>query len=301
MKIFYYLYIIKLRKLVSKDDHLAMMFIVVGYLIQFLIYYNSFEKYRFLAILFISPVLSDYFNRNDVDLLKLNKNYKWLLFIEKCIMLLPLLIVFLIKKDFIQFVGVFFIVAILINLPKIKSKMILYPFNLFNPFWHICFRKQKLIISLPIAIGLIFIANNYKNDGITLFVFILLGLIISSPTMEKETKEVIKLSPFNSSNYLIEQLKNTVYNSALFIIPVFVSLCLLSKWSLLLFLPLTIVVSIIGTVLKYAFFDRLTIQKLTFGMLIIYSLKYYGAPLLLMPYYYKKAIQNLNTIKYAHH
>jgi hypothetical protein len=215
--------------------------------------------------------------------------------------LLPFYIIFLLKKEFLLFLVFIFWKIILINIPRINFKPIPFPFNLFNPFWHINFRQYKLIFILPIVLILIYLAIDYNNENIIYFSFVVLTLISCIPSFEREQLEEIKITPFNSKKYLSCQLKNSVINSTYLIVPIAIILCFLLKWDLILSLLGVIMFTLINILLKYVFYTNTFLHQIAFIFFVGLTISLFGVPLLLTPYLYKKSVENLNTIKHANH
>ena len=214
---------------------------------------------------------------------------------------MPFYIVFLLKWDFLILLVFLIFKIIMINLPKINFKTISYPFQLFNPYWHIHFRKYKLVFLFPVLSGLIFMSIKHSNENIIYFVFIGLTLIFCVPSFERECLDEIKRTPFDSKTYLIHQFKNSLINSLYLIIPIAIILSILLKWDMLFFLVGVVIITLTNILLKYTFFSNPFLQQIVFILFFLLSISLFGVPLLIVPYLYIKSIENLNTIKYANH
>lgn len=301
IKILYFLLIIRFRKLLSKDDYIAIFILMILYFCAAIISYMNYETLNNYLFILLIDIFIQHTNRTDLELLLLKKNYKLILFIEYLIYLMPFYIVFLLKWDFlILFVFLIFKI-IMINLPKINFKTISYPFQLFNPYWHIHFRKYKLVFLFPVLSGLIFMSIKHSNENIIYFVFIGLTLIFCVPSFERERLDEIKRTPFDSKTYLIHQFKNSLINSLYLIIPIVIILIILLKWDMLFFLVGVVIITLTNILLKYTFFSNPFLQQIVFILFLLLSISLFGVPLLIVPYLYIKSIENLNTIKYANH
>ncbi|CAM3818979.1 Putative ABC-type transport system, permease component [Flavobacterium branchiophilum] len=300
-KILYFLFIIRFRKIVSKDDYLAIFILCFLYVsIAIIAFINYIDFYNYLFIMLVD-ILIHYINRSDLELLKLKNNYKTILFFEYVIYLSPFLIVFLLKKEYLLFLGFILFKIILINTPKINFKTIPYPFHLFNPFWHISFRKYKLALFFPIVLILIYIAIEHNNENIIYFSFIVLALISCIPSFERERLEEIQITPFDSRKYLIYQIKNSIINTLYIIFPIAIALCFFLKWDLILSLFGILIITLINILLKYVFYSNPYLHQIVFIFFVGLTITLYGVTLLIIPYLYKKSIENLNAIKYANH
>jgi hypothetical protein len=298
LQILKYLLLIRLRKWVSKDDYLAYFILLLLHSLGALFFYFYFEDYKNYIFLCFFDVLVFNANREDSSFLKLSKNFKAILFFEYILYLLPYLIVLFLKTEWL-FIAIFLLLnVILINLPILPFKIISYPFELFNVFWHISFRKHKLLFVYPIIFTLCYIYYLHKNDNVLLFGFLLLTLVSCIASFEREKAEEIIINPFNSEKYLSFQLKNTLINTFYVFFPA-VHVFSILNWEMLVYILPVFVISITATLLKYIYFNNIMLQQLVFVILVVLSITLFGLPMLLIPYLYKKAISNLNSIKYV--
>jgi len=295
--ILHYLFLVRFRKLVSKDDNLAICLIILfHFAVVFLFYknYNSLNKYIFIPFL---EIVIYHIQRSDIELLRLKKNYKTILFIEYLICFFPFYLVLIFKKELAFIMGILLFQIFLINLPKINLKVISYPFHTFNIFWHVTFRKFKLIYTIPLSIALTFISIKYNNENLIFFVFLILIVISSVSSFEQERVEEIKRNPFDSERYLLYQFKNSLINTFYIICPVIIIVCCFLQWDKLLFVPIIFIVPLINIVLKYNYFSNDYLHQIVFTAFITLTILLYGLPLLLIPFLYRKAIKNINKLK----
>ena len=298
LQILKYLLIIRLRKWVSKDDYLAYFLLLLIHFLGALLIYFYFVQYKNYIFLCFFDIIVFNTNRNDSSFLELSKKYKVILFFEYILYLLPYLIVLFLKQEWL-FIAIFLLFnLVLINLPKMKFKIISYPFELFNVFWHISFRKHKLLFVYPIILALCYIYYLHKNENVLLFGFLLLTLVSCIVSFEREKVEEIIINPFNSEKYLSFQLKNTLINTFYVFFPAVLVFPILN-WEMLVYILPIFVISITATLLKYIYFNNIMLQQLVFVLLVVLSITLFGLPMLLIPYLYKKAISNLNSIKYV--
>ncbi len=301
LKIIYLLFLVRFRKLVSKGDHFAIVILLSIYILIAFVVFKNYEELKYYLYLLFIDIFVQHINRTDIELLKLKSKYKIILFIEYIIYLLPFYIIFLLQKDLLLFFGFIIYKIILINSKRVNFKTIKYPFHLFNPFWHIGFRKYKLVLFLPVILILIYMAIKHNNENIIYFTFIVLALISCVPSFERERLEEIKLTPFDSKKYLFYQFKNALINTTCLIIPIAIILCFLLKWNMLLFLFGIYIITLINILLKYVFYSNPFLHQIVFIFFVGLTVTLFGVPLLITPYLYKKSIENLNTIKYANH
>ena len=295
--ILHYLFLVRFRKLVSKDDNLAVFIIVLLYFGSAFLIYRNFEKFRnYVPFLFLE-ILVYHVQRLDLELLKMKKNYKLILFIEYLIYSSPFYLVLLLKNEFIFIAAIILFKILLINAPKFNLKILKYPFDTFNIYWHISFRKYKLIYILPILIAIIFMAVSNNKQNLLYAVFLGLSVITCVPSFERETTEEIKQNPFSAEKYLSCQFKNSIINTAYLVLPFALTLCFLLQWEKLIFLIFIFIVPLLNLLFKYIYFNNNYLQQIFFTLFIASSIFLFGVPLLATPFIYKKSIQNLNELK----
>lgn len=294
-----YLFKVRFRKLVSKGDSIAIFLIILLYLVTAFLVYKNYEHFQNYILLFFLDVAGYHLQRTDIEILRLNRNYKLILLFEYLIYSLPFHLVLLFKEKYLLIAGVLIFNILLINLPKSNFKTIRYPFHLFNVYWHISFRKYKLIYVFPFLAILIYIATEYKNDNLIYFVMLVLAAIGCVPSFETEKTEEIKRNPFRAEKYLLFQLKNAVLNTFYIVIPIFIIMCCFQQWGKLFLLGIVFIPPVLNVILKYMYFDNPLIHQIVFTIFVSSLFYLFGAPLLALPFMYKKAIKNLNAIKYA--
>ncbi len=294
-----YLFIVRFRKLISKGDRIALLLIVLLYFAIAFLVFRNYQHFQNYILLFFLDTVGYHLQRSDIEILKLRKNYKAILFLEYLIYSLPFYLVLLFKEEFLLITGVLIFNIVLINLPKSNFKTIRYPFNLFNVYWHINFRKYKLIYLFPLLAILIYVATEYQNHNLIYFVLLVLGIIACSPSFEREQVEEIKRNPYTAEKYLKCQLKNTVINTFYITIPIAVMLCCFQQWEKLLWVGFVFIAPLLNVILKYLYFRNDLMHQIVFVLFIVSSVLSFGASLIAIPFMYKKAIQNLKAIKYA--
>nr|WP_294781962.1 hypothetical protein [uncultured Flavobacterium sp.] len=294
-----YLFLVRFRKLVSKDDYIAISLIVAVYLVAAFLVFRNYNYFHNYILLFFLDVVGYHLQRSDIEILKLKKNYKVIFFVEYLIYSLPFHLVLLFKKEFLFIAVVLGFNILLINLPKSKFKTIPYPFHLFNVYWHICFRQYKLIFVFPFLAILMYVSAVYKNENLIYFVLIVLASIGCVPSFEREKIEEIKRNPFTAEKYLLFQLKNTIINTFYIVIPVFILLCCFQEWQKLALLFVVFIPPVLNVIIKYVYFYNNLVHQIVFAFFVSSIFFLFGAPLLATPFMYKKAIKNLKAIKYA--
>ncbi|MFD2942556.1 hypothetical protein [Flavobacterium notoginsengisoli] len=227
----------------------------------------------------------------------MKRNYKLILFTEYLIYSFPFYLVLLVKSEFVFIGAIMLFKIVLINLPKFNLKIIKYPFNTFNIYWHISFRKYKLVYILPLLLIVVFMAVKSNNQNLLYAVFLGLSLIACVPSFERETIAEIKHNPFDSKKYLRFQFKNSIINTCYLVFPIALTMCLLLQWEKLIFLIFIFIAPIINLLFKYIYFNNSYLQHIFFTIFMAGSLFLFGVPFLALPFIYKKAIKTLNELK----
>ncbi|KIA98043.1 hypothetical protein OA93_11350 [Flavobacterium sp. KMS] len=297
IKILKYLILIRFRKILPKDDYLAIGLFLAFYAVIIYFLNQLFPKYNYFFLITTLEIAFYHQNRKDIELLRVNKNYRLLLFLEYTIYSFPFIIIYLINQRWDILIIHFLILYFLILLNKVGLKTIKYPFRLFDPFWHICFRKNKLILFIPLIIFLNVMGDQYNNDNLNLASLFLVSFIGCLPSFNRENIIHIKISSFDSGKYLLKQIQIAIYNTLLLSTALILCLLVFKKWDLLLFVPLVFLFPIISILFKYAFFSNSLLQQIFFALFIINI--QIGIPFLILPYLYYKSIKTINNLKYV--
>lgn len=109
---------------------------------------------------------------------------------------------------------------------------------------------------------------SYKNENLLFSAFLVLSLIACIPPFEREKIEEIKLNPFSAEKYLFCQLKNSVINTAYFIIPIVITIGFLQQWEKLVFVIIIMVLPLVNILLKYIYFNNTFLQQIVFTFFV---------------------------------
>jgi hypothetical protein len=297
LKILKHLILIRFRKIFAKDDFFAiglLLFAITGLCYFLQINYAKFANYLTIFIIQIVVLQTD---RKDIELLKLNKNFRIILFLEYLILSLPILILLLINKKWLLMIGYLFSIFTITFITKSSIKAIKYPFKMFDVFWTISFRKYKLFLLIPVLGFVIYMGFKYQNPNLQYFVLLASGIILCVPTNEREKMHFIKASSFIGKKYLLKEIKTICYNSMFVLIPIAILFAVLQEFQILFIIPLLLLFPIVNLLFKYVFFDRIIVHNIAF--LFFLGNLIYGFPLLFIPILYFKAIKNLKIIQNA--
>lgn len=295
IKILKYLILIRFRKILPKDDYLAISLLLLFYVVAFYFLNKLFPQYPYLFLFSSLELVLYHQNRQDLDLLKFSKIYKLLLFTEYLIYSLPYLLIYSINDRFDIFIIHLSVLILLLLIPKQDYRIIKYPFKLFDPFWHICFRKNKLIIFIPLIVFLNIIGNEYHNENLNISALLIVAIISCLPSFKREELIYLKTNPFDSKKYLFKQIQVVISNTFILSSALIVCFIVFQKWNLLLFISFVFVFPVISILFKYSFFNNPLLQQIFFAFFI--GTAQVGLPFLILPFLYYKSIKTINSLK----
>ncbi|MEK6508296.1 hypothetical protein [Myroides sp. C4067] len=289
-----YLIEIRFRKYISKGDYTAMSLIIGLYIGTAVLAYFNYEVVRGLFYFVFLDVILYHLSRTDIELLKVYKHYRIVLWFEYLLYSFPFLVVLIANQEYVGMGSVVVLYYLLSFIPKKQSTVVKYPFSLVDPFWRISFRKFKLLWILPLVILFSIMGVNHSNENLVIGSFVLAGILTMIPTFERERETEIMTSVLSGREYMEEQVKGQMFNSLLVIMPVLLLVLAMSfDWNYVFWGVLVLVLPMCNTVLKYSFYK----SELKHQLFIASCLIGIGLPLLAMPFLYKRAIRQLNQIK----
>lgn len=292
-----YLIIIRLRKILAKDDFFAIGLLIFFVTILCYLFQVNFYKSVNYLLLFLIQIIIFQIDRKDISLLKINGNFRIILYLEYFILSLPILILFLVNLKWLPIFVYLIIIFGITFIDKLTIKVFKYPFKMFDVFWTISFRKYKLFLLIPILGFVIYMSVKYQNQNLQYFVLLVMAIVLYIPTSEREKLQYIKASTFIGKAYLLQQVQVILYNSMFILVPFAVILLFLKQFQLLLFIPILLIFPLVNLLFKYVFFDRVTTHNIFFVLFI--GCLVYGFPLIFVPFLYYKSIQNLKIIQNA--
>ena len=296
MQLSLYLSYIYYRRLFSKGDILTIMALITVMVGALYTLYLHYESWYWVLFFFPLSTFSYHNNRKDLSLLKTHPKYVKILIGEYFIENIPFIFLLIAKGDFLW--GTLYVLALgfIAFLPQ-RNINIIYPFSLGDPMWHCAFRKYKLLLSLPFLIGLVVIARVYENPNLAFFALGATGFVCCIPYFEREHFSHICIASKRGKQYLYSQLMAGIKNTALFFSPVVFTYIGCFGIDKMMVLPLCLCFPLVGVLTKYAFFTKPIPQS--FALIFICFGVAYLLPLLLLPYCYYLAIQNLQKYQYA--
>lgn len=258
---------------------------------------EKFQILRNYSLLFSLDIFFYHINRKDIELLKLNRKWRIILFGEYFVYSLPYLILLFINREY--FFALIFLILIMMYIvfPQFNGRIMKYPFKLFDPFWHICWRRNKLILFFPIIVFLVFVGDLYNNENLIIASFFVASIFTLLPSFQREPNESIKMSGYYGKNYLNKQFKTAMINALFVVVPLIMTLLFFQKWELLCFSPLIFVVPLINLVFKYSFFNNQFQHQLLFAVFL--SMLPLGIPVITIPFLYLKSVRNIKAIQYV--
>lgn len=289
-----YLIEIRFRKYVSKGDYVAMMLICGLYIGTAVLAYFNYAIVKGIFYFVFLDVILYHMSRTDIELLKVYKHYRIVLWFEYLLYSLPFLVVLIANQEYVGSGSVVMLYYLLSFIPKKQSTVVKYPFSLVDPFWRISFRKFKLLWILPLVILFSIMGVKHSNENLVIGSFILAGILTMIPTFERERETEIMTSVLSGREYMEEQVKGQMFNSLLVIMPILLLVLAMSfDWNYVFWGVLVLVLPMCNTILKYRFYR----SELKHQLFIASCLIGIGLPLLAMPFLYKRAIRQLNQIK----
>ena len=290
-----YLSYIYYRRLFAKGDLLTIVVLITTMVGALYVLYLHYASWSWILALFPLATLSYHNSREDLSLLRTHPHYRRVLLGEYFIENLPFILLLISKGDYL-WAALYFLGLCLIPWLTQRQLTIPYHFSLSEPLWHTAFRKYKLLFSLPLLIGLVVIAGIYDNPNLALFAFGAMGLVCCIPYFEREHPSYITIAAQRGKDYLHSQLIAGIQNTALVFSPIGLTYFICFGIDKIAVLFLCLGVAIVGVLTKYAFFNHPLPQS--FAIMAIFLGVFYILPLLLLPYFYFLAIQNIQ--KYQH-
>lgn len=290
------------RKIIDFGASLVVTY-VIGPLVFILISNYLFEKteyasyiYGLIVISFIvklnNPIRNDFlktiFNQNDYFKLRV---------IENIICSLPF-ILFLIYKQMLLFSLVLSLLVIILarfNFSITNNTTIPTPFGK-KPFeFAVGFRKTFYVIA--IAYLLTYVSIIEENFNIGIFSLLLIGIICFSYYLKLENKYFVWSFNMSSKDFLLSKLKICIVNYAFMSLPIVIALGIfffneIDVLSVFFILCSAYLLLIIFA--KYSAYPNE--MNMSQGILIAMSFLFPPMLLVLVPYFYSRAIKKLNII-----
>lgn len=289
-----YLTYIYWRKIFSKGDWLTIGALLAVFSFCLVGIYQTYEKNYYFLFVFLISLVAHHFGRNDFPLLQRFSNWRKIIFLEYLFTILPILLIFSIKQDFLYAVLCVFVVSILVFLPQ-KSIKIVYPFAIFDPFWVVSFRRYKLIFLFPLLIFLLVMGKIYDNENLALFVFFVMAILGAIPYFEREFLIHILVSKFKGEKYFGRQILCGIKNFTILFLPIFVLSLVLFSWKITFLGVFSYLVVALAILTKYTFFENPLMQSIIF--VIIMGGYAFGLPLICLPFLYYKAVKKIKKLQ----
>jgi len=295
IRIIHFFILIRLRKFLGNIDFSSYLIVLAFYFLGGFVLFLYVDKYSYYFLLFSLGILQYHNKRKDIDLLKFRKNYKTILYLEYSIYSLVFTVPLLLAFKWRPFLFYQLLILFYINIPTQKKINYIhkYPFKLLDPFWVISFRKNKLFLSLIPVLFLFYVGNRYGNDNLIFCAYLLIAIVLSIPSFNRENIYFIKVNQHN--NYLKQQLNSSLYNSLFLIVPTLLITLIFGEFKMLLIAPLVFIPMVLNILMKYTFFKQ-TIQQQFFYIFILIEFQYF-LPLITIPFFAYYAHKNLKSIK----
>ncbi|PBJ11471.1 hypothetical protein BSF42_28750 [Flavobacterium sp. ACN6] len=277
-------------------DKLTLILFLCGYLLFFFCLNKKFNVLRNYSLLFSLDIFFYHVNRKDIELLKLNKKWKLVLYGEYFVYSFPYLVLFFMNKEYLFIIiYLFLIAAYIIAVPEFYGKTIKYPFKLFDPFWNICWRKNKLILFLPLTIFLVVVGDLYNNENLIIASFFVASFLSALPSFQREAYENIKMSYYSGKGYLNKQFKTAITNSLITTVPLIIALMVFQKWEFLCFIPLIFAIPILNIIFKYSYFNNQFLHQIMLAVFLV--MLPLGISVVIIPFLYLKSVKTIKAIQ----
>lgn len=289
---------IRLRKLLPQGDITARFLFFSVSVFAFYLLDVKFDTFKDYILFFSFEILYYHLHRKDLELLYLHNKYKLILFLEYLIYSSPYLILFIINQKFLFALIYLLLLLVFVNLPRINILNILkYPFNFFDPFWHICFRKYKLILVIPLCVFLIYMGINHNNQNLIFSTLLFISLTASIPSFQRERIAYIKVSKYTGKKYIINHCRTSIINTSIIALPIFFMLVICQQWNILVFTPLIFILPLSSIFFKYSFFSHIFSHVLFFAIYV--SQIPSGIIFFILPFLFYKAVKQIKTIQHV--
>lgn len=287
------LVLIRLRKFLPKNDNSAIilfLFFLIGF---YFIFYKFYDEMKVLGFLFFLDPLLYHMKRKDLALLKESKHFTILLFTEYLLYIFPAVIIFLLKGEVYALLSIVY-VFILTFVKQFKTKPIVLPFKLFEPLWHICFRKYKGYLLQLFSILILCIGIIKDNDNVVYFAILISLLFPVMIYFEEDNNDFVVYSKYYGRDFINKQIAVYLINLLLFnsLFLVIYILVLHDVDKILLLLGIYLYSSTV-VVCKY-YTNNLVFRAFLFGILV--GGMSFGT-FLLIPFFYIKDVRNIEKIQ----
>ena len=280
---------------------------ILGYVIGALIfavfttylwYVSPYAPYMY-ALLGISmtTLLSETGRVNFVKQWFSKRDFQQIRALENLIVVLPFMIGLLVTTQWLFALAVVFI-SLLLSFGSVNSSLNIVlptPFSRYPFEFAVGFRKNVLVFLF--AVFLLVMAILYTNANLGLFIVALVLLVCLMFYMSSEPTYLVWIHHMKPMTFLWHKIKLAVLNVTILVIPFAVTFILFfpghSFYLLIIFL-LGLVYLVTALLGKYAFFP--TTMNLPQGLLMAFSFLFPPMLLFLLPYFYRRCIQQLNPI-----
>ena len=217
--------------------------------------------------------------------------------LENLVVVSPFVIGLLVTGQWLFGLGIT-LISVLLSLTSVNSSLnivIPTPFSRYPFEFAVGFRKNLLV--LLIAVFLLAMAMLYANPNLGLFAVGLVMLVCLGFYMASEPTYLVWVHHMKPAGFLLHKIKLAVMNVSILVLPFAVVYAIFfPEYALyLLFVyPLGLLYLVTTLLGKYAFFP--TTMNLPQGLLMGFSFLFPPMLLFLLPYFYRRSIQQLNPI-----
>lgn len=264
----------------------------------YLWYVTSYAPYLYMVIgLSMTTFLSETGRVNFIKQCFPKNIFQQIRIVENLIVVFPFVIGLVVTGYWLFGVGLV-IINTLMSLVSVKSSMNIVlptPFSRYPFEFAVGFRKNFAV--LLCAAFLLVMAILYANANLGMFAVALVMLVCLVFYMSSEPTYLVWVHTMKPATFLMHKIKLAILNVTLLVIPfVLVYAIFFSNHALYLFIiyPLGVLYLVTALLGKYAFFP--STMNLPQGLLMAFSFWFPPMLLFLIPYFYRRSIQQLNPI-----
>ncbi len=225
------------------------------------------------------------------------RDFQQIRVLENLIVVIPFVIGLLVTRQWLFSLGVV-IISLLLSFGSVNSSLNIVlptPFSRYPFEFVVGFRKN--VLAFLFAAFLLLMAILYTNANLGLFAVALVILICLGFYMSSEPAYLVWVHHMKPPAFIWHKIKLAIVNVTILVIPFAVTyIFFFPEFGvyLLIIFPLGLVYLVTALLGKYAFFP--TTMNLPQGLFMAFSFMFPPMLLFLLPYFYRRCLQQLNPI-----
>ena len=261
--------------------------------------FDSHKVANFIYAGIALGILFSFYNHRKRTFLKghfSKKNFIQIVIIERVIIALPFISFLIFKKEFL--IGaLIFLASIFSSLVDYNNRISIYlptPFSK-KPF-EFCVGFRKTFYLFPFCYALSYISIEVGNLNLGLFALICLFFITTTYYSKSEPEIYIWVHKYSPKNFIRLKIRQAIVNFILLSIPISITLIFGFPKQIATYLLLLVILSLalsIRVLMKYSVGNQINLAQ---GFTFYISVVVFPFLFILLPFYYKQAIQKLSNI-----